>query len=378
MADDSTDERKPRRRRISGSVAVAVVLAAVVAAWIVSGIVAPGETTKVQETVETETPMPQVRVRASEAQPRTRDLRVTGRTDAIEDAALRAETAGRVEALHAAKGDTLKKGDVILELAMNDRTARLDRAEQRVAFAEADYEAARKLSKKQFQSEINVAEARATLAEAKAALAEIRLEIANTRIKAPIPGFLDELPVSIGDYVTIGEEVASMVDLDPIRVVAHLSEREVGLVKQGQKASARLPDGRTIEGEVRFVSRRGDEQSRTFRVDAWFGNPENAVPDGLTAELILPAESSQAHLVTPALLTLDEKGVLGVKVVDDEGYVQFREVRILDDTPEGMWIAGLPDRATLITVGQEFVTVGQKVDAVPEESLADRGRDGRS
>ena len=61
------------------------------------------------------------------------------------------------------------------------------------------------------------------------------------------------------------------------------------------------------------------------------------------------------------MLTLDDRGVIGVKAVDDEARVVFHRVRILADTPEGIWLGGLPEKLILISVGQEFVKVGQKV-----------------
>ncbi len=60
-------------------------------------------------------------------------------------------------------------------------------------------------------------------------------------------------------------------------------------------------------------------------------------------------------------MTLDDQGAIGVKAVDAEGRVKFHAVEVIEDTSEGMWIAGLPATLTLITVGQEFVRPGEKV-----------------
>jgi multidrug efflux system membrane fusion protein len=70
--------------------------------------------------------------------------------------------------------------------------------------------------------------------------------------------------------------------------------------------------------------------------------------------------------VSPAILALADDGTLGVKTVDEDGTVVFRPVTIVEDGPDGVWLAGLPERVTFITVGQEFVTDGQKVIGVPE------------
>jgi len=85
-------------------------------------------------------------------------------------------------------------------------------------------------------------------------------------------------------------------------------------------------------------------------------------------ELRLPAESLMAHLVSPAVLTLDDAGVIGVKAVDGENRVRFYPVKIIADTSQGMWLGGLPEKVTLITVGQEYVLPGQPVRTLSGKS----------
>ena len=76
-----------------------------------------------------------------------------------------------------------------------------------------------------------------------------------------------------------------------------------------------------------------------------------------------------AHFVSPAILTLTDQGVLGVKSLEADNIVGFHPVRILESAPNGVWIGGLPEEVTLITVGQEFVAVGQAVRPVDEQSI---------
>jgi len=74
--------------------------------------------------------------------------------------------------------------------------------------------------------------------------------------------------------------------------------------------------------------------------------------------------------VSPAVLTLSKDGLVGVKSVNNEGIVRFHEIQLVADTPQGMWLGGLPDHLTIISIGQEFVKVGQKVEPVPTSSPA--------
>lgn len=349
-------------RRGSQILAVAVALAA--GFWMASGAVtgkAPASEEDDGLAKKPERILNLVRVRESVAEAHRGEVLLYGRTEAIIDAELAAETDGRIIRRHIEKGAWVKKGAALFELAMDDRQSRLKEAEAMVDFHTIAYNAAQRLSKKQFQSKVKLAEAAADLAKAKAALAAIRLDIRRTTVRAPIDGYVETLPADVGDYVKTGDAVATVVSLNPIRVAAQVSERDVTRLQPGSTAWAVLPDGRTLQGDVRYISKTGKSETRTFRVEIWIDNADGTVPEGLTAEVNIPAGSEPAHRVTPAVLTLSDKGVIGIKAVDGEGRVVFHPVRVLADTPEGIWLGGLPAKLTLITVGQEFVRTGQMV-----------------
>jgi multidrug efflux system membrane fusion protein len=92
-------------------------------------------------------------------------------------------------------------------------------------------------------------------------------------------------------------------------------------------------------------------------------NPDYAIRAGLTAVVDLPGETVSAHRVSPSLFTLNDAGELGLRTVDREGRVEFYPIAILEDSPDGAWVTGLPERARLITIGHEFVAEGQVVEA---------------
>ena len=84
-------------------------------------------------------------------------------------------------------------------------------------------------------------------------------------------------------------------------------------------------------------------------------------------DLLVPAMR-----VSPAILSLDDKGQIGVKIV--EGNVaRFVPVTLIGDSPEGVWIAGLPNEAVVITVGHDYVKDGDPVTPVAEEAVTASG-----
>jgi multidrug efflux system membrane fusion protein len=70
------------------------------------------------------------------------------------------------------------------------------------------------------------------------------------------------------------------------------------------------------------------------------------------------------------LLTLDDAGNIGLKIINADGEVEFIVADIALSSTDGVWVAGLPETATIITVGQGFVASGAFVNAVPESDIA--------
>lgn len=308
-----------------------------------------------------------VRVRHSVAETRVKSLMLTGQTEPSRRATLKAETAGRIVAVEAVEGAAVKEGDIIVKLAMNDRQARLVEATALLNQRQIEYEAASKLSSKGFQTQTRLAEARALMETAKAQLRRIEMDIEYTVIRAPFDGILQDRMGEIGDYLGIGDPVAVVVDLDPLLAVAQLSEREAAAVRLDGEGRARLITGDVLDGRVRYVSMVGSAGTRTFRVELELANGDNRTPAGLTAEISLPVASVDAHRLSPAALTLDDAGVVGVKTVDAQDIVRFHPAELVAEAADGVWIGGLPSEATIITVGQEFVLPGQMVVPVPED-----------
>lgn len=360
--------------RVSYIIAAGIAVAA--GAWIYSGQIEAGKTLPGEKNASAPPPAAEpgehlfkVRVRTQKAEDRVNRVVVLGRTEESRRVTLSAETAGQIVALAAEKGQFVHRGDVIARIAMKDRQAWLNMAETRVKQREMEYQAALELSQRNFRSKTGLAATAAELAAAKAEVEMRKLDIEHTVIRAPFDGVLDARAVEIGDFVKVEAPVATIVDLTPIIVVGHVTENDVGRLKVGSPASARLVTGHEITGKIRYISSVADPASRTFRVEIEAPNQDRSLVAGLTAELHLPQNTVRAHHVSPAILTLNDAGQVGIKAIDADSRVIFYPVQLIADGDDGMWLGGLPETVTMITVGQEFVSAGQKVQAVPEEAI---------
>lgn len=347
---------------------IAGVIALLTVIWLVSGLFGgnskdeSGNDSAVTEEASRE--IQDVRVVTLNSEPFRREIRLTGQTSASRTIGLRAETEGQVTALYFGEGDVVREGDLILQLDVRDREKNVAEARQRAKQREIEYEAARELEKSGYNSRIRAAQALADLETARAALVRAEEALENTNLIAPFEGILSAQDVEAGDYVSLGETLFRLVDLDPLEMTGFLTERQVAMVTSGLEAKVHLSDGRTLTGKVSYVAPAADEMTRTFKVRVSMPNFDMNVPDGLTARLAIPASEVSAHRISPAYLTLSDAGQIGLRAVTDENRIKFYPVNILADEEEQMWVAGLPQNVTIVTVGQEFVTEGQKVRPV--------------
>jgi len=348
---------------------LAVVLAAAAVVWMLSGKFAddrPATADVTTNETETETarPLTEVRVEQIHAEPFTLELIVTGRTEANRDVKLKVETSGQIAEVLVEEGDVVSEGDVIARLAMDNRTEQLAQARALVEQRQIQYDASQELMASGWREKTSNAEDKALLEAALADLAAIKLDIEHTEIKAPFDGVLDSLAIEVGDVVEMNEVVGTVYDLDPILVVASVSERNVDQLAVGDAGHARLVTGEEFDGRVRFVSKVADPVTRTFRIELEVPNPNSHVPDGLTADVVIPLATVPANQISPSVLALADDGTIGVKIVDDNDVVRFVPITIVADRPGGIWVAGVPDNATLITVGQDFVADGETVKPI--------------
>ena len=332
-----------------------------------------------------------------------------GRTEAARQVTVRAETSGQIVSEPLRKGAFVEAGQMLCELDPGTREtqlaqaeaqlasarAGLPEAEARVAEAQAALEeaeindrAASQLSQGGYASDTRVAATRAAVSSAKAAVqaaqsgvegaksqvqtaeaavAAAQKEIERLTITAPFAGLLESDSAELGVLLQAGSDCATILQLDPIKLVGFIPETEVGRVAVGAKAGARLATGEEVKGEVTFLSRSADAQTRTFRVEVQVPNADLGIRDGQTVEIAISADGAQAHLLPQSSLTLDDDGTLGVRWVDAENTARFAPVTVLRDTMNGIWVTGLPDEARVITRGQEYVVDGVPVKVTLEE-----------
>ena len=299
--------------KIKQTYKTAVITAIFLVIWMTSGLMVEEEISPQSESnLNT---LASVTVLKSEAVQKSPFIKASGFTEADKFVKVRAEVGGRVTSIPVKQGDFVQKGDLLCQLYIAGREA-------------------------------------------------------YPKIVAPFSGYLETVNVDSGDYLNLGGICASLIDPDPMLLIADIAEKEIAQVQLGSNTVAKLISGRKINGKVSFIATSADKNTRTFRVEISVPNLDRSIRDGVSAEIFIQGNAVSAHKISPAILSLDEQGKLGIRVVNDKNEVEFQTIKILEDTTEGLWISGLPPEARIITLGQEYVFQGQTVK-VKEISIPD-------
>jgi multidrug efflux system membrane fusion protein len=337
---------------------LAITVAAVI--WMMTGVFTTEDERGIDQTTTT-TPLPRVRVQESFAQSMTNRLVLHGQTRAGRTVTIKAETHGIVKEILVEKGIPVNAGEKLIQFAVEERDARLLEAQSLLAERNVEFQAMTSLRKSGYQAETELARAKAALDSATAAVKMAQLELKRIEVTAPIPGIIDSRYVEVGDFINRGDPLAIIVDLDPIRVVAQVSERYLGQVKLNEPGEVKLLEKEIIPARVTFIGSIASESTRTFPVELEIPNPQGLIIQGITAEVRLPIEEIKAHKVPPSVLSMTDQGDLVVKAVDVGNKIVTYPVHILGDSTDSVWLGGLPDELTLVVVGHEFVLRQQAV-----------------
>ena len=320
---------------------------------------------KEEPVVQAADDVPEAVVQTLTAEPHMLRIRAKGRTEPDKSVTVKAGTTGTVVSTPAKEGSYVKAGTLLCGLDVEARSARVNEAEAQRDAARVDYEAAAQLAAKGLGAANNATAAKARLDAAEAALNAAKVELGKTQIRAPFDGVFETRIAEAGDFLSAGQACGVLVDMDPVIVSVQVSEAQAGKLSVGMDAEALLADGNRYPAKLRYVARTASDTTRTFLVEAALETGEASVPAGVTSELVVPVGNVPATLISAGLLTLNDAGQLGLRYVEDDDTVQFTPIAVVDETPQGAWVAGLPASVRVISLGQDYLSEGVKVKPVP-------------
>lgn len=342
--------------------AIAIILLLLFAAWMLPGDNNETETENAQNDEPRKSLIAKVQVTPSVARTAQQTLQINGITQANRTVSLRSETSGKVLELLKQQGDTVKAGEIIAQLDLKDIPARIIEAEASVTQMRLEYEGAQRLVARGLQNEAISASALANYERAKAALSSLQLTKADATLRAPFDGRIETLDIELGSFVQMGSTVAQIVDFSALKFSGQVAENDIGSISLGQTGTVKLINNVEADASVTYISSIANTATRTFTVEMTIPSVNTTI-SGVTSVATINTASVDAHYVSPSLLFISDEGELGLKTLNADNTVGFYPVDIVDSTTDGIWVDGLPNEVSIITVGQGFVSVGDTVEA---------------
>ena len=303
-----------------------------------------------------------VRTQTFVVRPMAIEAPLRGRTKAKASVSVMPETAGVVKTVHVEKGQRVAAGDLICTLDEGPRAAAVTQAEAALAQAQQEFDTNAQLREQGLAPANSARGVELALRTAQAQLDNARTELGRTEVRTQVAGVIQDPLATPGSLLGGQTPCATVVELDPMLFVSAVPEARIGLAKIGLAAKITTVAGQTVEGKVSYIASTADPATRSFPIEIEIPNSDFSLRDGLTASAIVNLGTAPAHLLPQSVLTLDDDGVLGVRSVSDN-VVEFHPVTIVSDTREGIWVTGLPPKVDIITIGQEYVQAGQRVNA---------------
>jgi multidrug efflux system membrane fusion protein len=335
---------------------------------------------RVAENTGAAAPAQSVRTETYTMQAMPVEVPLRGRTKAKTVTTVTPETSGVVTAVNVTKGQAVKPGDIICTLEEGTRAAAVAQAEAALAQAQNAYDSNKALREKGLAASNTGIAAESALRQAQTAFDQAKQEFDRAKVTTKVAGIVQDPVATVGSVLSPGQPCATVVELDPMLFVANVPEARIARAELGLAASVETVTGQKVEGKVSYIASLADEATRSFPVEIEIPNADGKVLSGVTATATVTMGTLPAHLLPQSVLTLNDEGALGVRTVKD-GAVEFYPVTIISDSREGVWVTGLPPTVDVITMGQEYVVPGQKVNATnvtgkPESVEAETAAEG--
>ncbi len=312
--------------------------------------------------------MPLVTVEVSKVlvAPAVREIVTMGTLQANESVMIRSEVSGRITSIGFAEGEATDQGKVLFTLDQSVLQAELQKARADLNLHMADYERAKKLLKDNAISVRERDQAYAHWQLDKADEQVIQANLDKTVIRSPFSGVLGIRKVSMGDFISAGQELVNLEDVSCLKVSFKIPEIYSGVAAPGQKIrlSSDAFSDEAFEAEVYAVNPRINMQTRSLELRAVMENPDQRLRPGLFVRVALLADEKSDALFVPeqALMPQPERCFVW-KVTDNKPVM----VEVTTGKREKGMVeiqSGLEPGDVVITGGIQKVAEGMPVNAV--------------
>jgi len=267
------------------------------------------------------------------------------------------------------EGEPVVAGQPILYLNKDLLEARYEQARAQHEFDVIEFDRLSGLFQGATASKTEVDNARTRRDVSQALLDAASEELERATVQAPIDGILNKFIMEVGEYASPGDQVAEIVNINPVKVAADVPERDVHYLHLGDPTRIFLfsADESEVEGQITYISELADPGTRTTRIEVTVPNPDYSLRSGQIVKVRLTRRVLNDVIMIPLDSVIPLETGHSVYVADAEGKAQRRDVQLGFIRGRSVQIIqGLNDGDRLIVAGHRYVSPGQPVAVVEE------------
>ena len=299
------------------------------------------------------------------------NITALGSLEADQSVDINPEIEGQIASIHFKNGQQVKKGKLLFQLDDSIAQAQLSAAVAKLKLSQENLRRATRLLQHDALSQQAVDQAEETVAENKAMVNEKQARVDKMQLRAPFDGTVGSSSVSIGQYVTVGQNVVSLVNENNLKVIYNVAQTYLPQLKLGQtvELTSDALEGETFSGTVSYISPSIDVATRTVEVHASIPNNAHQLAPGMFVKIAQELSERQNALVVPA-------EALVATITGSEVYV-IKDGRAIE-TPVNVgarWnnmveiTEGLTVNQAVVNVGQQKLRDGSEVEVITPQVM---------
>jgi len=265
--------------------------------------------------------------------------------EAVREATVSAQISGRIVKIYYDVDDYVEKGAVLLRFRDTEVRARFEAAKASYDEARTAHARIKELFGKNLVSKSQMDKAEARLKAAKARLDEARENLANTEVRAPYSGIVVKRHVEVGELARVGQPLFTGISLEELRATASVPEDIINVVRQNKQARVILDrtGNQSVPAESITISPYADPATHTFNVRVNLPRGDYHIYPGMFAKVAFLVGKTR-ELIVPRRAVTHRSEVTAVYVVDEQGRIAFRQIRIGREAADNVVVlAGLSE-----------------------------------
>ena len=294
-------------------------------------------------------------------------VEVRGSVASRKNVLMSSETMGRVERINVAEGQSVRKGDLLLQIDSDIIANNVSEVETQIELAKTVFERQENLWEQNIGTEIQYLQAKNNYESLERRLATLKSQLSQYYVRAPFNGVVDEIPVKVGEMAQPGLPLIRIVNPNEMYVSADVSEAFLGKFEAGQDVEVIFPvQDVTLESRIISVGNVINDQNRTFKIEVALSSNEDFKfrPNQVAMLSLVDYEKKDALSVPTNVIQSDAGGKFVYTIGSKDGKRVAQKVSVQTGKSfENMTeiIAGLSSGASVINQGFRNVTNGAEI-----------------